>query len=112
MPGGVVRHPARLVPVRIACDRERSGGHWSARRGHGDAAVPVDEQYGALSSPAAASPGGTLPVMTSPSRRVVRVSARYRSARPRGDACSIPAGFDDYHENEVSVWFDAEALSV
>jgi hypothetical protein len=30
--------------------------------------------------------------MTSPSRRVVRVSATYRSARPRGDACSIPAG--------------------
>jgi hypothetical protein len=25
--GGVVRHPPRLVPVRIACDRERSGGH-------------------------------------------------------------------------------------
>ncbi len=30
--GGVVRHLARLVPVRIACDRERSGAHCSARR--------------------------------------------------------------------------------
>jgi hypothetical protein len=42
--GGVVRHPSRLVPVRIDCDRERSGGHWSARRGHGDPAVPVDDR--------------------------------------------------------------------
>ena len=35
---------------------------------------------------------GSSPGMTSPSLRVVRVSATYRSARPRGDACSIPAG--------------------
>ena len=38
--GGVVRHRPRLVPVRIACDRERSGSYWGARRGHRDAAVP------------------------------------------------------------------------
>jgi hypothetical protein len=43
--GGVVRHPSRLVPVRIACDRERAGGRWSARRGHGDPAVPVDDPF-------------------------------------------------------------------
>jgi hypothetical protein len=76
----------------MACDRERSGGRWSARRGHGDPAVPADDQHVARSSPAAASPRGTSAVMTSPSRRVVRVSATYRSAWPRGDACSIPAG--------------------
>jgi hypothetical protein len=49
--GGVVRHPARLVPVRIACDRERSGGHWSARRGHGDPAVRRAQERGLSTGP-------------------------------------------------------------